>query len=372
LQKNKKWIMLAFAIMGAFAGPRLFADVSLIWGQLKGSSVLNLSQTPSLISITGMSVLGFLSGAILGALFLARTKPLSARWDNLDSGDKATWLISFFAAILILIPFLTILSNLQPIISFVIILSLIIGVTNLTMSVLFSMSDILPWLRHKPHLRKNRIKILDTNVIIDGRIYDVIRSKFLEGNVYIPRFVLEELQYIADSQDPIRRQRGRRGLEVLRLLQSEYPLEIGTFDKMAPNSNEEVDSRLVKLAKALHADIVTNDFNLNRVAILQDVNVLNINELAMSLKPTVLPKEPLEIAVFREGNHPGQGIGYLEDGTMVVIDNGKDYIGETVVTIVSQVIQTERGRMIFAEVPEEPIEEEPLDAHFKRRKPVRS
>lgn len=371
MQKNKKWIILTCGILGAFAGPGIFAGISASWAELTGQSALTLPQ-PSSMSTLGASALGLFSGIILAALILVWARRFSSIWNNLDSGDKTTWLISFFAAMIVSIPFLAILSNLQPVIAFFMTLIIIVGVTNLMMSALLSMSDVLPWLRHKPHLRKNRIKILDTNVIIDGRIYDIIGSKFLDGNIYIPRFVLEELQHIADSQDSIRRQRGRRGLEVLRLLQSEFPLEIGTFDKMAPNADEEVDSRLVKLAKALNADIVTNDFNLNRVALLQDVNVLNINELAISLKPTVLPNEPLEIAVLREGNHPGQGVGYLEDGTMVVIDYGSKYIGETVNAIVSQVIQTERGRMIFAEVPEEPVEEEPLDAHFKRRKPVRT
>lgn len=166
--------------------------------------------------------------------------------------------------------------------------------------------------------------------------------------MYVPGFVLDELQYIADSPDPLRRQRGRRGLDVLRLLQADFALEVRSQDRLAPDMNDGVDARLVRLARAIGADIVTNDFNLNRVAILQDIKVLNLNDLALSLRPNVLPSETLEITVIREGNQPGQGVGYLDDGTMVVVENGRAHLGEHLPVVVSQVIQTERGKMIFA------------------------
>jgi uncharacterized protein YacL len=209
------------------------------------------------------------------------------------------------------------------------------------------------------------IKILDTNVIIDGRVYDVARVGFVEGQIYVPQFVLEELQYIADSHDSLRRQRGRRGLDILKLMQTEFNIEVGVHDRLAPDQGDGVDSRLVRLATALGGDLVTNDHNLNRVATLQDVRVLNINDLALSLRPNVLPQEHLDLNIVREGNQIGQGIGYLEDGTMVIVENGRAHIGETLEVMVTQVIQTERGKLIFAEVEGEPVD-------GRARKPRRS
>jgi uncharacterized protein YacL len=215
-----------------------------------------------------------------------------------------------------------------------------------------SLEEVLPWNRGTFKGARTGIKILDTNVIIDGRIYDVARAGFLEGQLYVPGFVLEELQHIADSGDPLRRQRGRRGLDILRLMQADFPLDVRIHDRLVAKSNEDVDNRLVRLARMLGADIVTNDFNLNRVAALQDVKVLNLNDLSLAVRPNVLPLEALVITVVREGNQHGQGVGYLEDGTMVVVESGKVHIGETIEVVVTQVIQTERGKMIFAEVPE--------------------
>jgi uncharacterized protein YacL len=222
------------------------------------------------------------------------------------------------------------------------------------------MDEVLPWSKSRGKARRSGIKILDTNVIIDGRIYDVVRNGFLEGEMYVPGFVLDELQYIADSHDPLRRQRGKRGLDVLRHMQADFPLVVRTHDRLAPDVNEEVDSRLVRMARALGADLVTNDHNLNQVAKLQDVKVLNLNDLALSLRPNVLPGEDLCLTIIREGNQMGQGIGYLDDGTMVVVENGRPHIGETLEVAVTQVIQTERGKMIFAEV-------EPPDESQRRR-----
>jgi uncharacterized protein YacL len=187
----------------------------------------------------------------------------------------------------------------------------------------------------------------------------------LEGDLYVPGFVLEELQYIADSHDPLRRQRGRRGLDVLKQLQADFPMEIRVHDKLAPDLADGVDARLVRLAKILGADIVTNDWNLNRVAGLQEIKVMNINDLALALRPNVLPQEMLTISMIREGSQPGQGVGYLDDGTMVVVANGFKHIGETLEVLVTQVIQTERGKMIFAEVEGEEVPIEP------QRKPLR-
>ncbi len=190
-------------------------------------------------------------------------------------------------------------------------------------------------------------KILDTSVIIDGRIADICQTFFIEGVLVIPGFVLEELQHIADSSNLLRRNRGRRGLDILKKIQNEIevPVEIYDYDF---EEIEEVDSKLVKLAKMLDGKIITNDYNLNKVAELQGVTVLNINELANAVKPVVLPGEEMEVKIIKDGEEPGQGVGYLDDGTMVVVDQGKDHIGEEIEVLVTSVLQTAAGRMIFA------------------------
>lgn len=189
--------------------------------------------------------------------------------------------------------------------------------------------------------------ILDTSAIIDGRIADVSQTGFLMGPMIIPRFVLNELQHIADSADTLRRNRGRRGLDMLNKLQKESlaPIQVVDTDD---NGTDDVDGRLVKMAKQLGCAIITNDFNLNRVAALQGVRVLNINELANAVKPVVLPGEEMVVRIIQEGKELGQGVGYLDDGTMVVVEGGKKFINSEVPIVVSRVLQTVAGRMIFA------------------------
>jgi uncharacterized protein YacL len=190
-------------------------------------------------------------------------------------------------------------------------------------------------------------KVLDTSVIIDGRILDIVSSGFLDGPLLLPRFVLRELQNIADSSDAMRRTRGRRGLDVLTKLQALSPLEIVERDFEAVG---EVDAKLVLLARERGGKLVTNDFNLNRVANVEGVPVLNINELANAVKPVLLPGEELRVALVKEGKEPHQGVGYLDDGTMIVVENGRRQVGETVDVAVTSALQTAAGRMIFARV----------------------
>lgn len=203
-----------------------------------------------------------------------------------------------------------------------------------------------------------KCKILDTNVIIDGRIADVCRTGFVEGPIYVPGFVLDELQHIADSSDSLKRARGRRGLDILHQMQKDMRLVVRSFDLPSSEENESVDLKLVKLAKQLNGVIITNDYNLNKVAELQGVQVLNINELANALKPVVLPGEVMNINIIKEGNQPNQGVGYLDDGTMVVVEGGKRYIGEKIDVVVTSVLQTIAGKMIFAEVKTPEVEED--------------
>ena len=189
--------------------------------------------------------------------------------------------------------------------------------------------------------------LLDTSAIIDGRIADISQTGFISGTLIVPRFVLNELQHIADSADTMRRNRGRRGLEMLNRLQKDatVPIEITDADV---EGIIEVDSKLVKLAQTLHCPIITNDFNLNRVAELQGVKVLNINELANAVKPVLLPGEDIVIKIIQDGKELGQGVGYLDDGTMIVVEGGRQYMGSTIEVSVTRVLQTVAGRMIFA------------------------
>ncbi|MCB8921243.1 MAG: TRAM domain-containing protein [Ardenticatenaceae bacterium] len=189
--------------------------------------------------------------------------------------------------------------------------------------------------------------LLDTSVIIDGRIHDISTTGFLRGVLLIPSFVLQELQYIADSADPMRRNRGRRGLEVLRMLQEEANIVTRITD-MDVSEVREVDSKLVSLARHLHCPIMTTDYNLNRVAEIQGVTVLNVNDLANSVKAAYLPGEELRVKIIQEGRESGQGVGYLEDGTMVVVEDAQRLLERTLDVTVTKVLQTSAGRMIFA------------------------
>jgi uncharacterized protein YacL len=203
-----------------------------------------------------------------------------------------------------------------------------------------------------------RPKLLDTNVIIDGRIADICKIGFVEGPIFIPRFVLEELQQIADSSEPLKRARGRRGLDILNQMRKEMSLEVTEYEH--ESGPEEVDAKLVALALELEASVVTNDFNLNKVAELQGVKVLNVNELANALKPVVLPGEELVVTIAKEGKEQNQGVGYLDDGTMVVVESARRAIGESVHVVVTTVLQTVAGKMIFATLKADHEKEEEI------------
>ena len=195
-------------------------------------------------------------------------------------------------------------------------------------------------------------KILDTSVIIDGRVADICKTGFLEGALIVPHFVLRELQQIADSADSAKRNRGRRGLDVLEKIKSTQGIMVQIVEKDYPDVKE-VDLKLIELAKEINGKIVTNDFNLNKVAQLRGVDALNINELANSLKPVVLPGETMRVFILKEGKEYNQGVAYLDDGTMVVVDNARRMIGKTIITQVTSVLQTTAGKMIFGRFPEE-------------------
>ncbi len=203
----------------------------------------------------------------------------------------------------------------------------------------------------KKNARKEMIspKILDTSVIIDGRISDICKTGFIEGTLVIPEFVLKELRHIADSSDSLKRNRGRRGLDILNILQKDDSVSV-MIESKDYGDNIEVDVKLLKLAKDLGGKVLTNDFNLNKVAEFQGVEVLNINELANAVKPVVLPGEEMTVMIVKDGKESGQGLAYLDDGTMIVVEGGKKCIGDSVVVTVTSVLQTAAGRMIFAKL----------------------
>ena len=205
-----------------------------------------------------------------------------------------------------------------------------------------------PHFLESPKPSRHLPKLLDTSVIIDGRIADLCETGFLEGSLLVPKFVLKELQSIADSPDDLKRLRGRRGLDILQRIQKQNRLRVEFLD--SDIDRMDVDSKLVELALKIHAKIVTNDFNLSKVAQLRGIEVLNINHLANSLKSAVLPGEMMQVQILREGKSQGQGIAYMDDGTMVVIENARQFIGKEVNVAVTSVLQTTAGRMVFTEI----------------------
>lgn len=207
----------------------------------------------------------------------------------------------------------------------------------------------------KGHLAKGisadgaRPKLLDTSVIIDGRIYDICKTGFLEGQIVIPSFVLKELRHIADSSDAMKRARGRRGLDILHALQRELEQRVCVVEREYDDVDE-VDLKLLRLATDMGGILVTNDYNLNKVAAVQNMPVLNINDLANAIRSVLLPGEELPLAIVKEGKEAGQGVGYLPDGTMVIVENGKRHIGETADLVVTSALQTSAGRLVFAKL----------------------
>ncbi len=240
----------------------------------------------------------------------------------------------------------------QEIVPFIyILLTSILGYLGLVIGSKKSEEFSLPFFGSPKPVKSGDYRILDTSVIIDGRIADICETGFIEGNLIVPRFVLEELQHIADSSDSMKRSRGRRGLDILNRMQKAGGINIEIVDQDFPKIKG-VDGKLVALAKKAGGKIITNDFNLNKVAELQGIKILNVNDLANSLKPVVLPGETMVVKVIKEGKEPGQGVAYLDDGTMVIVDNAVKHQGETVEVTVTSVLQTTAGRMIFSELKE--------------------
>ncbi len=317
-----------------------------------------LFQPAAFIGYYWLSII--LLGAGIGLIFFNYCMPSLLSWLNRTSSQDfviklSAFLIGLFSAALLVTVAGPVMEGFDFGRRSVLILLLLISCSSFFMFVISTKSrelgDLLFYpgqcAEQKISSGKDLLKILDTSAIIDGRIADLCKTGFLEGVLIIPHFVLNELQKIADSSDPLRRNRGRRGLDILNKIQKENQVAVRIFD-MDYEDLTEVDTKLLRLARELEAKVVTNDFNLNKVAELYGVEVLNINELSNAIKPVVLPGEEMMVHVLRDGKEYGQGIGYLEDGTMIVVEGGKNYIGLNTEILVTSVLQTSAGRMIFA------------------------
>ncbi|WP_010279508.1 PIN/TRAM domain-containing protein [Paenibacillus senegalensis] len=345
----KKWMQLLFVLVGAGMG--------LQWSSAWGDNTVWSSMRQSDMDYWLIAI-GAVAGYIVGSVLYASFKRLMNK-----NGDAQLPLSDLLSGMFGLITGLLIAVLLFPSLAKIdfgggwlpMLVTFMLGIGGFRYG--YSMKT--EWLLLLAKLRGGRDdaendhplfeehKILDTSVIIDGRIADICKTGFIEGTLVIPEFVLEELQHIADSSDLLKRNRGRRGLDILNKIQKELEVKVliyeGDFEDIS-----EVDSKLVKLAKLLRGKVITNDFNLNKVCELQGVSVLNINDLANAVKPVVLPGEEIVIQIIKDGKEYGQGVAYLDDGTMIVVEGGREYIGMTMEVMVTSVLQTSAGRMIFA------------------------
>jgi uncharacterized protein YacL len=228
---------------------------------------------------------------------------------------------------------------------------------------------IIPYVEFAKEVKGLKPYVLDTSVVIDGRIADVVETRIIDNQLIMPQFVISELQAIADSQDKLKRNRGRRGLDILNKLRGDPKVDLMIYDRELPEfAGQTVDQKLVLLAKHLEGKVVTNDYNLNKVAKLHNVGVINLNDIANSLKPVFLPGEHVEVRIVKPGEEPGQGVGYLEDGTMVVIEGGREHIGENVAAAVTSVLQTSAGRMVFGRYERQAAEGDGNPRHAPARR----
>jgi len=343
---------LVFAITGFLLGRELFTHLI---------SLHVANQIWLYVLTIGIPVLGAVAGIFIAppvqALFETELNEVEGLIDRLSPGQLVGGVVGLLAGLLIaylikavLLEFFTSASPAGGYVANVVYILLSIFLAYLGWRVGAKRPIVAPAVRgaQPPRPPSGVAKIIDTSVIVDGRILEIVESGFLEGPLVLPRFVLRELQLIADSLDAMKRTRGRRGLDILAKLQETTPLEIDERDY--DDVGGAVDAKLVRLARERNGRLVTNDYNLNRVAQVEGVAVLNINELAGAVKPVVLPGEEMHVTIVRDGKEPHQGVGYLDDGTMIVVENGRRLIGEDTDVQVTSVLQTVAGRMIFAKV----------------------
>ncbi|MCG2704666.1 MAG: TRAM domain-containing protein [Candidatus Omnitrophica bacterium] len=322
-----------------------FMFLSVVAGYYIGSFFSDVNTSSPIIGGTvGLLCAGLL---ILSEMFMRKvsTRNLSAGLVGLIFGIFMSWILT---TVIKLIPM-----NSEIFLSIQIVLTLIFCYLGMVISLRGKdeFSLIIPYVKFDRRDQAEELIILDTSVIIDGRIADICQTKFISGHLVIPRFVLKELQQVADSNDTLKRNRGRRGLDILNKMQKNPSMNIKIADEDFPEITD-VDAKLIKMATVLSGKIVTNDYNLNKIAELQGVTVLNINDLANALRPVVLPGEVMQVRITKEGKEYNQGVAYLDDGTMVVVDNARYLIGQALKVIVTSVLQTSAGRMIFAKLEE--------------------
>ncbi len=354
---NKVWRLLFTALLTSITSLLALQGAEVFLGYLKGQRfdvILSYTWVYPVYRVVFV-ISGLIIGFELGRSIFGRLEKQGDSLRQMSVKDKLAigggLIVGLVLSAVIAIPVFVALNN-QKLAAFAI--TLLIGsvITYFCVSVTSSMKDEFQGMSGAQGIPDDRSKldtvfVLDTNVIIDGRIADVARVGFVRGTMYVPGFVLDELQYIADSGDSLKRVRGRRGLDILNQMQKELPLVVRTMDKLAPGT-EEVDKRLVRLTRALSGQLVTNDYNLQRVAELEGITVLSINALANALKPVVLPGEDMQVSLVREGRDHNQAVAYLDDGTMVVVEGARRLIGQSVDVTVSSLLQTTAGKMIFA------------------------
>jgi len=345
--------LVIFGIIGVFLGEPLSLLIQEIWPTSQNSLIVY-----QVITTLGVGFLGFLIAPWISI------RPIKAIRKNLSNVSAQTLVsgliglgVGLILSALLAYPISLLPAPFGSILPFVFVL--LFGYLGVVLFVarqkeLKNVFSLFPKVGGKSadkeknkELQDSQRILVDTSAIIDGRIADIARTGFIPGRLLIPRFVLNELQYVSDSADNLRRQRGRRGMEILSELQKDESIPV-TISDIDVEGVREVDERLIVLARQLNCPILTNDYNLNRVAELQGVSILNINELANAVKAILLPGETLELKIIQEGKEFGQGVGYMEDGTMVVVENGNKYIGKSLRITVTKVLQTAAGRMIFA------------------------
>lgn len=323
----------------------IFVMLSILGGLIFSTKISFNPLTGVLAPLTGIAIGLLIAGFSLLAEYILKRRS-SEELFILAAGTIIGWFFTFISWNVI--SHWSIEAGTRPFILF----GLALVFIYLSISILLTRKEEFPWLSamlKKERDPKGSRKVLDSSVIIDGRIADIMEAGFLEGELLIPRFILQEVQRIADSQDHLKRARGRRGLEVLNKIQQNSGKNVEIYEKDFPEIKT-VDEKLVEAGRVLNAKIVTNDYNLNKVAKLQGVAILNINDLAGAVKPVVMPGELMTVRVLKEGKEPDQGVAYLDDGTMIVIDGGKNHIGQTIEVAVTTIHQTTAGRMIFTKI----------------------
>lgn len=351
------WYVASLERLIGTEDPKLFGLIRINPTQLKHTELVLL--------YTVFIVVGALLGFVVERIAFQQAAAARASFERMAPQDKIAAGAGLVLGLVLTALLQSILKTplwVNVIIAFLLCSMSVVALQSLKEQIRFYFPGTVPVAKGESAVRY-RPKLLDTNVIIDGRIADVCRAGFVEGPIYVPKFVLEELQQIADSSDSLKRARGRRGLDILNQMQKERELKVPDFP--ADDPSEEVDARLVRLAREVDGAIITNDYNLNKVAELQGVDVLNINELANALKPVVLPGEEMQVTIIREGKEKDQGIGYLDDGTMIVVEGARRLIGETLDVSVTSVLQTVQGKMIFAKIKEADEQSETEDESFR-------